>query len=69
MNINLDRAVTDITGKTGTAIIESILSGERDPLQLARHRDGRYRKSILEIAACLDGVYIDENLYKLSSSW
>jgi len=35
MNIRLDVAINDITGKTGSAILDAILSGERDPLKLS----------------------------------
>jgi transposase len=65
MNINLDRVVTDIAGKTGLSIIDAILDGERDPNRLAGLRDRRCRKGRLEIAACLDGVYAPHNLLEL----
>ena len=35
MNIRLDVAIRDITGKSGLAIIEAILGGNRDPHELA----------------------------------
>jgi transposase len=35
MNIRLDMTIRDITGKSGRAIIEAILSGSRDPQHLA----------------------------------
>jgi hypothetical protein len=41
MNINLERAVSDVTGKTGMAIIGAILDGERDPYALAGLRAPR----------------------------
>jgi transposase len=68
MNINLERAVTDITGMTGMNIISAILSGERDPLALAQLRDPRCKKSAEEIATCLDGVYTVHHLAQLSIS-
>ena len=36
MNVKVQHVIRDITGKTGVAIIEAIVSGERDPLNLAR---------------------------------
>ena len=36
MNIRLDVAIRDITGKSGLTIIEAILAGKRDPHELAR---------------------------------
>jgi transposase len=35
MNVQVHRAVTDVTGKTGLAIIRSICDGERDPLAVS----------------------------------
>ncbi|RUT08776.1 hypothetical protein DSM106972_008290 [Dulcicalothrix desertica PCC 7102] len=35
MNIQLHRVISDITGTTGMAIINAIVSGERDPKKLA----------------------------------
>jgi len=31
MNLQIHRVIADITGTSGTAIIESILDGRRDP--------------------------------------
>jgi transposase len=56
-NINLEHAVTDITGQTGMRIINAIIDGERDPCVLATLRDTRCKKSAAEIARCLDGFY------------
>ena len=39
MNLNLDAVVTDITGATGTKIIQAILDGERNAQTLAGLRD------------------------------
>jgi transposase len=44
MNLRLDVVLGDIVGKTGTAIIESILQGERNGLVLAQLTDPRVRK-------------------------
>ena len=44
MNVQLHHAVADITGKTGLAIIDSILKGERSPEKLADLRDRRCKK-------------------------
>ena len=40
MNVKLPEVVSDITGLTGISIIEAILQGERDPIKLAKLRDG-----------------------------
>lgn len=39
MNLQLHHVISDITGATGTAIIDAILKGERDPHRLAGLRD------------------------------
>lgn len=44
MNVRLDVALSDITGKTGSAILNAILSGERDSVKLADFADVRVKK-------------------------
>lgn len=65
MNIRLDQAVTDVTGKTGMAIIRGILEGTRDPLVLAAMRDERCAKSEAAIAEALTGKWSDHYLFEL----
>lgn len=65
MNIQVHRAVSDITGKTGMAIISSIVAGERDPQKLAALRDRRCRKDEREIAEHLTGTWRTEHLFNL----
>ena len=69
MNLNLDAVVSDITGATGKKIILAILSGERDPLVLAKLRDSRCKRSEGEIAHALDGHYRDEHLFALKQAF
>lgn len=68
MNIRLDVAIRDITGKSGMAIIEAILAGNRDPHDLASMVDIRMKKSKLEIAEALHGWYREELLFELQAS-
>jgi len=49
MNVQLHRAVTDITGETGQAILEAIIKGERAPEVLAQLRNSRCKKTEAEI--------------------
>lgn len=65
MNVRLDQAVSDITGKTGMAIIRAILAGERDPEVLASMRDERCAKSEAAIAEDLTGKWADHHLFEL----
>ncbi len=55
MNVQVHRAVTDITGKTGMAIIRAIVAGQRSPKKLATLRDKRCRKSQAQFAEHLIG--------------
>ena len=68
MNVQVHRAVTDLTGTTGMAIVRAIVGGERDPARLALHRDRRCRKSAEEIARYLTGTWRDEHLFNLASA-
>jgi len=69
MNIRVHHAVSDIDGKTGTAIIAAIVGGERDPAKLAALRDKRCKKSKEEIAEHLTGTWRDEHLFTLSQGF
>lgn len=68
MNVQVHRAVTDLTGTTGMAMVRAIVTGERDPQRLAVHRDPRCRKSVQEIAQYLAGTWRDEHLFNLASA-
>ena len=68
MNVQVHRAVSHITGKTGMLIVRSIVRGERDPLKLAALRDRRCKKSEPEIAEYLTGTWRDEHLFNLASA-
>lgn len=69
MNIRLDNVLRDVTGKSGIAIIEAILSGERNPKQLAELADWRVKKSKEEIAKALTGNWRDEYVFELQQSY
>jgi len=68
MNLQLHHVISDITGLTGTAIIDAILRGERDPLKLAGLRDGRIKATEQTIAKALVGEYRTEHLFTLGQS-
>lgn len=68
MNVRVHRAVSDLTGVTGMAIIRAIVAGERDPRRLAALRDVRCRRSVAEIAESLTGNWREEHLFNLSSA-
>lgn len=68
MNVQVHRAVTDLSGSTGMAIVRAIVAGERDPMRLAALRDPRCRKSPKEIAEYLTGTWREEHLFNLASA-
>ena len=65
MNVRLHRAVSDIDGTTGMAILRAIVEGERDPHKLAGHRDPRCRHSQEQIAEELTGHWREDHLFSL----
>lgn len=65
MNIKVHTIISDIDGKTGLFIIESILAGERNPEVLADLRDKRIKTSREEIIKSLQGHYTTEHLFEL----
>jgi transposase len=69
MNIRVHHAVSDIDGKTGTAIVKAIVEGERNPVKLAALRDSRCKKSAQEIADHLTGSWRDERLFTLGQAF
>jgi transposase len=68
MNVKLPEVVTDVTGVTGMKIIKAILAGQRDPLELAKHRHERCRRTQAEIARALYGNWRAEHLFALKQA-
>lgn len=68
MNIQLSQAVSDVTGVTGQAIIRAILSGVRDPQELAALREPGCKKDEAEIAKALTGTWREEHLFVLKQA-
>jgi transposase len=69
MNIHLPVVLSDITGKSGQAIIGAILSGERDGLQLAALADVRVKADTATIAKALTGNWQASYLFELKQHW
>jgi transposase len=68
MNIQLDNVVSNLTGKTGLAILRQIVAGERDPEKLATLRDRRLRASEQTVARSLHGNWREEHLFALTQA-
>lgn len=69
MNIQLPIVLSDITGKSGQAIIQAILDGERDGHKLAALADYRVRASKATLAKALTGFWKENHLFELQQHW
>jgi len=69
MNLQVHHVLTDITGQTGTAIVEAILQGQRDPAVLAKHRDQHFKASEATLIKALTGDYRAEHLFCLGQAF
>ena len=68
MNLQIHHVLSDITGVTGLAIIDSIVGGQRDPGELAKLRDRRVKASLETITKSLVGDYRPEHIFTLKQS-
>jgi hypothetical protein len=68
MNLQLHKAISDITGVTGMKIIRAIVSGQRDPLVLAEMRHRGIKSSEETIAKALTGDWREEHLFTLEEA-
>jgi transposase len=65
MNVRVHRAVSDIDGVTGMAILRAIAGGERDAQKLAKFRNARCSKTEQEIAEQLNGHWREDHVFSL----
>ena len=65
MNVQIHNVISDIVGVTGLAILDAILTGERDGQKLAALKDRRIRASRDVIARSLLGDWRAEHLFAL----
>lgn len=68
MNLQLHHVVSDVTGATGMKIVRAIVSGQRDPQELAKMRDVRCKASLETISASLVGNYQPEHVFALTQA-
>ncbi len=68
MNLQIHHVISDITGSTGTAIVDAMLAGERDPAVLAKFRDSNIKASAATIRRSLIGDWSVEHLFTLRQS-
>jgi len=68
MNVLLHTVIADIVGKSGLAILDAILAGERDREALTLLCDARIKATPEVIAKSLEGDYRPEHLFTLKQS-
>ena len=66
-NIKLASVATDITGKSGRAILEAMLAGEQNPQKLAELACGRMKEKREQLARALQGTLTDHHRFLLQS--
>jgi transposase len=65
MNVKIHTVISDITGKTGRAIVESILAGHTTAQDFSALIDGRIKAPLETILQSLEGNWRQEHLYTL----
>ena len=69
MNIKLHTVISDITGRTGTAIVEAILAGERNAEAFLPLVNKRIKADKETIVKSLEGTWRTEHLFTLAQSY
>ena len=64
-NVKLASVVTDILGKSGRAMLEAMVQGQRDARQLAKLADGRLKATSAQIEDALQGRIRDHHRFML----
>lgn len=69
MNIKIHAVISDLMGKSGTAILEAILGGERKPENFMQYVDYRIKADPIEIKKSLQGNWRTEHLFLLEENY
>ncbi len=69
MNIKFHTVIADITGKSGKAVIEAILKGERDASNFLPYIDKRVKEDRETIVKSLEGNWRPEHLFTLGECY
>lgn len=65
MNVQLHKVLSDVSGRSGMAIIRAILAGERDGDKLAALCHAGVKRSRCEVVQALEGNYRSEHIFTL----
>lgn len=68
MNLQIHHVLSDIAGISGMAIVEAIVAGQRDPLQLAGLCHAKVHADRQTVVKSLTGNYRPEHLFTLKQS-
>jgi len=69
MNLQLKPILRDLVGLTGRSLVEAILSGKRNPEELANLVHPNCKHSPQDFIKALEGNYRDEYLFELQQSY
>jgi transposase len=69
MNVKIQGVISDLMGKTGTAMVEAILAGERKPENFMQYVDYRIKADPEEIKKSLQGNWRAEHLFLLEENY
>lgn len=69
MNIKFHTIISDITGKSGTRVIEAILAGQRNAENFLPYIDRRVKADRETIVKSLEGTWREEHLFTLGESY
>lgn len=69
MNIKIHGVISDLMGKTGTAIVEAIIAGEREAANFLKYVDGRIKASHEDILKSLKGNWRSEHLFLMEENY
>lgn len=69
MNIKIHGIISDIMGKTGKAIVEAIIAGERDAANFMQYVDPRIKAPRSELVRSLEGNWRKEHLFTLGQCY
>lgn len=69
MNIQLPVVLSELMGKSGQAIIQAILKGQRDGKRLAQLADPRVKADQATLVKALTGYWHEQHLFTLEQCW
>jgi transposase len=64
-NVKLGAVASDILGKSGRAMLDALLAGERDPAKLANLAEGALRRKIPLLTQALQGYWREHHTFML----